>query len=96
MGYRNSALYTLKYVAAMLNEDEDFLRECSIEMFSEDGCLSAYDDYPGSELGEHIILFTQLGIDNLQQMVRDLRGIGDAPSKPVAERNHKKPRLLRS
>lgn len=23
----------------MLGEDEDFLRECSIEMFSEDGCL---------------------------------------------------------
>ncbi|TCM44006.1 hypothetical protein C8J36_1311 [Rhizobium sp. PP-F2F-G48] len=39
MVYRNSALYTLKYVAAMLDEEEHFLRECSIEMFSEDGCL---------------------------------------------------------
>ncbi|WP_284201077.1 hypothetical protein, partial [Sinorhizobium fredii] len=82
MGYRNSALYTLKYVAAMLDEDEDFLRECSIEMFSEDGCLWAYDDYPASELSEHIILFTQVGIENLQQIIRNLRGIGDPPSKP--------------
>ncbi|TAU59266.1 hypothetical protein ELI13_38010 [Rhizobium ruizarguesonis] len=96
MGYRNSALYTLKYVAAMLDEDEDFLRECSIEMFSEDGCLCAYDDYPASELSEHIILFTQVGIENLQRVIRNLRGNANPPSKPVAERNRKKPRLLRS
>jgi hypothetical protein len=95
MGYRNSALYTLKYVATMLNEDEDFLRECSIEMFSEDGCLSAYDDYPASELSEHIVLFTEVGIENLQQIIRNLRGDANPPSKPVAERNRKKPRLLR-
>lgn len=78
----------------MLGEDEDFLRECSIEIFSEDGCLCEY--YPASELSEHIILFTQMGIENRQQIIRDLRGIGDRPSKPVAERNRKKPRLLRS
>ncbi|WP_292523462.1 hypothetical protein [Mesorhizobium sp.] len=52
MGYRNSALYTLKYVAEMLEENEDFLLDCSIEMFSEDGCLSAYDGYPATELSE--------------------------------------------
>ena len=39
------ALHTLKYVAEMLEEDEAFLRDCSIEMSSEDGCLSAYDGY---------------------------------------------------
>ena len=61
MGYRNSTLYTLKYVADMLGEDEDFLHECSIEMFPEDGCLSAYDSYPASELTEHIVLFTEDG-----------------------------------
>ena len=47
MGYRKSVLF-LKYVAEKLEEDEDFLRDCSIGMFSEDGCLSAYDDYPAS------------------------------------------------
>ncbi|MBB3660980.1 hypothetical protein FHX15_006252 [Rhizobium sp. BK650] len=96
MGYRNSALYTLKYVAAMLDEDEDFLRECSTEMFSEDGCLSAYDDYPVSELSEHIVVFTEVGIENLQQIIRNLRGVANPASKPVTERNRKKPRLLRS
>ena len=95
MGYRNSALYTLKYVATMLNEDEDFLWECSIEMFSEDGCVSAYDDYPASERSEHIVLFTEVGIENLQQIIRNLRGDANPPSKLVAERNRKKPRLLR-
>lgn len=65
----------------MIDEDKDFLRECSIEMFSEDGCLCAYDDYPASELSEHIILFTQVGIENLQQIIRNLRGIGGPPSK---------------
>ena len=48
----------------MLGEDEDFLHECSIEMFPEDGCLSAYDTFPASELTEHIVLFTEDGIDN--------------------------------
>lgn len=96
MGYRNSALYTLKYVAAMLHEDEDFLRECSIEMFSEDGCLSAYDDYPASELTEHIVLFTEVGIENLQQIIHNLRGVPSPPAKHLTERNRKKPRLLRS
>ena len=54
MGYRNSTLYTVKYVADMLGEDEDFLHNCSIEMFPEDGRLSAYDTFPASELTEHI------------------------------------------
>lgn len=49
----------LKYVAEMLDEDEDFLHDCSIEMFSEDGRLSAYDTYPASELSETIVVFTE-------------------------------------
>ena len=49
MGYRNMTLYTLKYVAEMLEENEDFLHDCSIGMFSEDGRLSAYDSFPASE-----------------------------------------------
>lgn len=84
MGYRNSALYTRKYVAEMLEEDEDFLRDCSIEMFSEDGCLRAYDGYPATELSETVVLFTQDGIDNLRQIVNERRATGDAPPKPAA------------
>ncbi|MER9052367.1 hypothetical protein NKH89_35340 [Mesorhizobium sp. M0923] len=84
MGYRKSALYTLKYAAEMLEENEDFLRDCSIEMFSEDGCLSAYDGYPATELSETIVVFTQDGIDNLRQIVNERRATGDAPPKPAA------------
>ncbi|UVK47571.1 hypothetical protein BPNPMPFG_003359 [Mesorhizobium sp. AR07] len=85
MGNRNSALYTLKYVAEMFEEDEDFLRDCSIEMFSEHGCLSAYDDYPASELSEPIVVFTEGGIDNLRHIVDERRAAGHAPLKPTAE-----------
>ncbi|APO68803.1 hypothetical protein IE4872_CH03202 [Rhizobium gallicum] len=84
MGYRNTTLYTLKYVAEMLDEDEDFLHDCSIEMFSEDGRLSAYDTYPASELSEAIVVFTEDGIDNLQHIVNVRREMGDAPPKPAA------------
>ena len=49
MTYRNYTLYTLRYIAQMLEEDEAFLHDCSIEMFPEDGCLSAYDEYPATE-----------------------------------------------
>jgi len=81
MGYRNSTLYTLKYVADMIGEDEDFLHECSIEMFPEDGCLSAYNNFPASELTEHIVLFTEGGIDNLKYIIEARR---DAASQKAA------------
>ncbi|TJW32250.1 MAG: hypothetical protein E5X59_36825, partial [Mesorhizobium sp.] len=64
--------------------DEDFLRDCSIEMFSEDGCLSAYDGYPVTELSETIVVFTEDGIDNLRQIADERRATGDAPPKPAA------------
>ncbi|MBQ0820166.1 hypothetical protein KBI52_08070 [Microvirga sp. HBU67558] len=82
MGYRNSTLYTLKYVADMLGEDEDFLHECSIEMFSEDGRLSAYDNYPASELTEHIVLFTEDGIENLKYIIEARRTVASQKAAP--------------
>ena len=82
MGYRNSTLYTLKYVADMLGEDEDFLHECSIEMFPEDGCLSAYDTFPASELTEHIVLFTESGIENLKYIIEARRTIASQKTAP--------------
>ncbi|MER9026431.1 hypothetical protein NKI01_28455 [Mesorhizobium sp. M0815] len=69
------------YVAEMLGEDEEVLRDCLIEMFSEDGCLGAYDDYPASELSETIAVFTEDGINNLRQIVDDRRATAHAPPK---------------
>jgi len=82
MGYRNSTLYTLKYAADMLGEDEDFLHECSIEMFPEDGCLSAYDTFPASELTEHIVLFTESGIENLKYIIEARRNAASQKTAP--------------
>jgi len=82
VGYRNSTLYTLKYVADMLGEDEDFLHECSIEMFPEDGCLSAYDTFPASELTEHIVLFTESGIENLKYIIEARRNAASQKTAP--------------
>jgi hypothetical protein len=82
VGYRNSTLYTLKYVADMLGEDEDFLHECSIEMFSEDGRLSAYDTFPASELTDHIVLFTEDGIENLKYIIEARRTVASQKAAP--------------
>nr|WP_247654266.1 hypothetical protein [Microvirga sp. HBU67558] len=66
----------------MLGEDEDFLHECSIEMFSEDGRLSAYDNYPASELTEHIVLFTEDGIENLKYIIEARRTVASQKAAP--------------
>ena len=74
MAYRNNSLYTLRYVAQMLEVDEDFLHDCSIEMFPEDGCLSAYDEYPATGRSEAIVIFTEDGIENLRYNITE-RGV---------------------
>ncbi|EIM30168.1 hypothetical protein, partial [Microvirga lotononidis] len=71
-----------KYVADMLGEDEDVLHECSIEMFPEDGRLSAYDNYPASELTEHIVLFTEDGIENLKYIIEARRTVASQKAAP--------------
>ncbi|TIO24066.1 hypothetical protein [Mesorhizobium sp.] len=51
----------IKNVAVMLGAGDDVLRDCLIEMFSEEGCLSAYDGNLASELNEIIVVSTQDG-----------------------------------
>lgn len=91
MTYRNYTLYTLRCVAQMLKEDEAFLHDCSIEMFPEDGCLSAYDEYPATERSEPIVVFTEDGIENLRYIIAECRDLGKGPPKPVPKRNPKEP-----
>ena len=73
MSNRNSEFYTLKYVAAKLNEDKDLILEISAEMFPEDGCIYVYDKYPISELSVPITVFTPDGIDHIRQVLADGR-----------------------
>lgn len=71
-----SCVFTIARVADMLGEDEDWLHELSIDMFPEDGCLQVYG------LGEDgITAFTEDGIENLKQIIADLRADGRAPQR---------------
>ena len=69
-----SAVFTITYVAEILGEDEDWLHELSIDMFSEDSCLRVYG------VGEDgVTAFTDDGIECLKQIIADERAAGRAP-----------------
>lgn len=69
-----STVFTISYVAKILDEDEDWLFELSIDMEPEDGSLWVYG------VGEDgVPAFTQDGIDNLRQIIADKRAAGTAP-----------------
>jgi hypothetical protein len=71
-----SHVFTITCVAKMLDEDEDWLHELSIDMFSEDGCLRVYG------VGEDgVTAFTEDGIENLKQIIADMRADGRAPRR---------------
>lgn len=74
-----SHVFTITYVAEMLGEDEDWLHELSIDMFPEDGCLHAYG------VGEDgVTAFTDYGIENLKQIIADMRANGRAPRRALS------------
>lgn len=57
-----SFVFTIARVAEMLDEDEAWLQEISIEMFPEDGCLWVHDID-----GREVVAFTEDGIECLKQ-----------------------------
>jgi hypothetical protein len=72
-----SSVFTISYVANLLDEDEDWLFELSIDMEPEDGSLWVYG------VGEDgVPAFTRDGIDNLHQIIADKRTAGTAPLQP--------------
>ena len=69
-----AAVFTIRYVANMLGEDEDWLHELSISMFPEDGCLHVCG------VGDDgVTAFTEYGVECLQQIIADQRAAGNAP-----------------
>jgi hypothetical protein len=59
-----SAVFTVRRVAKMLGEDEEWLHEISLGMMPEDGACWIYDlDDDG------VLAFTQDGIDNLRDLI---------------------------
>jgi hypothetical protein len=67
-----SYVFTITRVAAMLGEDEDLLREISIDMDPEDGRLTVLG--PGEEA---ITAFTHDGVDNLTELVKMVKADPD-------------------
>jgi hypothetical protein len=71
-----SSYFTIARVAEILDEDEEWLHELSIDMFAEDGCVTIYG------VGEDsITAFSDFGIENLRETIREARSSGDAPPK---------------
>jgi hypothetical protein len=69
-------VFTVTYVAELLGEDEDWLHDLSIDMFPEDGCL-----YVCRGTDDAITAFTEEGIENLKQIITDMRADGRAPRR---------------
>jgi hypothetical protein len=61
-------VFTITYVGEMLDEDEDWLHELSTDLFPEDGRLHVYR---GKD--DAITAFTEDGIENLKQIIADMR-----------------------
>jgi hypothetical protein len=71
-----SHVFTLKYVAEQLGEDEEWLRDLQVDMEPEDGCLWVHG------VGEDgVPAFTAYGIECLEQIIADERAAGRAPPK---------------
>ena len=65
-----SFVFTIARVAEMLDEDEAWLQEISIEMFAEDGCLWVHDIND-----RDVVAFAEDGIDCLKQIIADQRDL---------------------
>ena len=71
-----SAVFTISYFANLLDEDDDWLHDLSIDLSPEDGCLRVYG------IGEDgVAAFTEYGIECLRQIIADERAAGRAPQQ---------------
>lgn len=63
-------VFTISHVAEMLGEDEEWLREISVAMDPEEGCLWVFG------IGEHgVPAFTEYGIECLKQIIIEERAL---------------------
>ena len=71
-----SHVFTLKYVAEKLGEEEGWLWDLQVYLEPEDGRLWVYG------VGEDgVPAFTDYGIEGLEQIIADERAAGRAPPK---------------
>ena len=64
----DSNFFTLERVAVMINEDVKTLYMVSIEMDTEDGCVTIYD-----VTGEGRTAFSNFGIETLVNLLQEIR-----------------------
>ena len=64
-----SYVFTLRRVATMLDEDEDFLHEIAMDMEPEDGRIYVMD----LDDEESIVALTEFGIENLKEFLAERR-----------------------
>ena len=62
-------VYTLRQAALIIGETEEMISEASMEMFSEDGCLSISDDAFSDDDWAIRTAFTDEGIENLKYII---------------------------
>jgi hypothetical protein len=67
-----SIVYTIRYVAELIGENEELLHSLSIKMDPEDGCLHVFD---GKDDGtdNSTTAFTEYGIDCLRDLLGNYR-----------------------
>ena len=70
-----SRAYTISRVAKMLGEEEQWLDEVAFELEPEDGRVYIWGDGDDPEIG-----LTDFGIESLQDLIREYRAQGNAPS----------------
>ena len=71
-----SYVFTIDYVATMLDEDVEWLHELQVDMDPEDGCLYVYG------VGEDAVpSFSDFGIECLEQIIAEERAAGRAPPR---------------
>ena len=66
-------VYTLRQAALIIGETEEMISEASMEMFSEDGCLSISDDALGDDDWAITTAFTDEGIENLKYIIAAIK-----------------------
>jgi hypothetical protein len=71
-----SHYFTISRAAEILGEHEDWLHDLSIDMFSEDGCVTIYGTGEDS-----ITAFSEEGIEYLRETILEKRSSGKAPPK---------------
>ena len=78
-----SYAYTMRLVAEMLGESEDDIYELTISMEPEDGVLGVIDKLEGDNTAS-LTVFTDDGIDNLRELILDLKRYGQWPPEKLS------------